>query len=92
MGEGALWHRGGGGLYPWRQLKRYAPEMPEELGYQPGFNVLPRRWVVEPGALWAGFAWFGWYRRMSKDYERLSATSEALVYLTGIRLLLRRLA
>lgn len=41
-------------VYPWwRQLKRYAPEMLEELGYQPGFNVLPRRWVVEPGALWA---------------------------------------
>lgn len=29
---------------------------------------------------------------MSKDYERLTATSEAMIYLAGIRLLLRRLA
>jgi putative transposase len=49
--------------------------------------VLPRRWVVE-----RTFAWLGRYRRLSKDYERLPATSEALVYLAGIRLLLRRLA
>lgn len=71
----------------WRQLKRYDPELLEPLGYRPGFNVLPRRWVVE-----RTFAWLGRYRRMSKDYERLPATSEALVYLAGIRLLLRRLA
>ena len=39
-------------VYPWwRQIKRYAPEMLEELGYRPGFNVLPRRWVVEPAPL-----------------------------------------
>jgi len=36
-------------------------------------------------------AWIGRHRRMSKDYERLPATSEALVYLTNIRLLLGRL-
>jgi putative transposase len=71
---------------PWRQLKRYDPELLERLGYQPGFNVLPRRWVVE-----RTFSWLGRYRRLSKDYERLPATSEALVYLAGIRLLLRRL-
>ena len=75
-------------VYPWwRQLKRYDPELLAAMGYQPGFNVLPRRWVVE-----RTFAWLGRYRRLSKDYERLPATSEALVYLAGIRLLLRRLA
>jgi putative transposase len=47
---------------------------------------LPRRWVVE-----RTLAWTSRYRRMSKDFERLPATSEALVYLTGIRLLLARL-
>jgi hypothetical protein len=36
-----------------RQLKRYDPELLEAMGYQPGFTVLPRRWVVKPGALWA---------------------------------------
>jgi putative transposase len=75
-------------VYPWwRQLKRYDPELLEAMGYQPGFNVLPRRWVVE-----RTFAWLGRYRRLSKDYERLPSTSEALIYLAGIRLLLRRLA
>lgn len=50
------------------------------------FEPLPRRWVVE-----RSFAWLGRQRRMSKDDERLPSTSEAFVYLTGIRLLLGRL-
>jgi len=53
----------------------------------PGFRVLPRRWVVE-----RTFAWHSQQRRLSKDYERLRATSEALIYLAMIRLTLRRLA
>jgi putative transposase len=53
----------------------------------PGFHVIPRRWVVE-----RTFAWFAHNRRLSKDYERLCATSEAWIYLTMIRLMLRRLA
>jgi putative transposase len=53
----------------------------------PGFRVLPRRWVVE-----RTFAWQSQNRRLSKDYERLCPTSEALIYLTMIRLMLRRLA
>jgi len=53
----------------------------------PGFRVLPRRWVVE-----RTFAWQSQQRRLSKDYERLCATSEALIYLTMIRLMVRRLA
>jgi putative transposase len=35
-------------VYPWwRQLHRYLPEVLESVAYQPGFHVLPRRWVVE---------------------------------------------
>jgi len=52
----------------------------------PGFRVLPRRWVVE-----RDFAWFGQARRLSKDYELLCATSEAMIYVCMIRLMLRRL-
>ena len=52
----------------------------------PAFTVLPRRWVVE-----RSFAWLGRYRRMSKDYEYLTTTSEALIYAAMSRLLLRRL-
>lgn len=52
----------------------------------PAFTVLPRRGVVE-----RSFAWLGRYRRMSKDYEYLTASSEALIYAAMSRLMLRRL-
>jgi transposase len=53
----------------------------------PRFTVLRRRWVVE-----RTFAWVGRYRRMSKDYEYLTESSEAMLYLVMMRLMLRRLA
>ena len=48
---------------------------------------LPRRWVVE-----RTFSWLSQNRRMSKDYERLAETSEALVFVAMTRLMARRLA
>ncbi|HYE75524.1 MAG TPA: IS5 family transposase [Blastocatellia bacterium] len=51
-----------------------------------GFEVLPRRWVVE-----RTFAWLSRSRRLSKDYEALPETSEAYVYLASILLMLKRL-
>jgi putative transposase len=53
---------------------------------QPGFQVLPRRWVVE-----RTFSWIEQNRRMSKDYERLCASGEALVYAAMSHFMLRRL-
>ena len=52
-----------------------------------GFEVLPRRWVVE-----RTFSWLSQNRRLSKDYERLCATGEAFVYAAMTRLMVRRLA
>src|SRR5215218_61163 len=52
-----------------------------------GFQVLPRRWVVE-----RTFSWIDQNRRMSKDYERLPETGEAFIYVAMSRLMLRRLA
>jgi len=52
----------------------------------PGFEVLPKRWVVE-----RTFGWLNWYRRLSKDYERLPEMSEAAIYAVMTRIMLRRL-
>lgn len=54
---------------------------------QRGFAVLPRRWVVE-----RTFSWFTLCRRLSKDDERQTLSSETLIYITMTRLMLRRLA
>jgi transposase len=63
-------------------------EIDDSLFQRPkGFRHLPRRWVVE-----RTFGWIGRYRRMSKDYEYLTSSSEAMVYLTMLRLMLKRLA
>ena len=55
--------------------------------YQNGFQVLPKRWIVE-----RTFAWLVHQRRLARDYERLSETSESFIYVAMIRLMLRRLA
>lgn len=52
-----------------------------------GFIHLARRWVVE-----RTFAWLGRSRRLSKDYERCTASSEAMIYLVSIRYMLKRFA
>ena len=62
-------------------------EIVEKLGGQVGFQVLPKRWIVE-----RTFAWLNRQRRLSKDYERLPATSEAFIYVAMIRVMLARLA
>jgi putative transposase len=51
-----------------------------------GFKVLPKRWIVE-----RTFGWFNRYRRLSKDYEYHCTTSEAMIHLAMIHLMLRRL-
>jgi putative transposase len=64
----------------WWPADQEPPPMPT------GFQVLPRRWVVE-----RTFAWLGRYRRLSKDYEVLPATEEAWIYLAMSSLMLARL-
>jgi putative transposase len=51
-----------------------------------GFVVLPKRWIVE-----RTFAWLGRYRRHSKDYERTIESSEAMIYISMIHTMSRRL-
>ena len=76
-------------LRQWMQEHRPAWDL--EIVSRPpeakGFVLLPKRWVVE-----RTFAWQGRYRRNSKDYERRTDSSESMVKLCTINLMLRRLA
>ncbi len=51
------------------------------------FEQLPKRWIVE-----RTFGWLNRFRRLSKDYEAYSEVSEAMIYGSLIRLMVRRLA
>jgi putative transposase len=80
-----------GALVTWvaslRRRCRLRLEIVKRTDDMKGFVVLPRRWVVE-----RTFGWLGRYRRLSKDYEFLTATSEAMIHVAMIRLMVRRLA
>jgi putative transposase len=71
-------------LRPWRKVRLAIVKRPEGTK---GFLLLPKRWIVE-----RTFAWLGRYRRLSKDYEYLPHTSEALIQVAMIHLMVRRLA
>ena len=59
------------------------PRDPEKRG----FRTLPKRWIVE-----RTFGWLNRYRRLSKDHEFLTRSSETMIYLAMINLMLHRLA
>jgi putative transposase len=72
------------GLRPWRKVRLEIVKRPEGTT---GFLLLPKRWIVE-----RTFAWLARYRRLSKDYEYLTQTSEAMIRVAMIHLMIRRLA
>jgi putative transposase len=77
------------GFRQWLALHRPGWEL-EVKTRQPGvrgFAVLPQRWVVE-----RTFAWHGRYRRQSRDYERRTDSSESMIRISAVHLMLRRLA
>lgn len=61
-------------------------EIVKGLTDQVGFAIQPRRWVIE-----RTFAWLGHYRRLSKDYETCTLSSEGFIYLASIFTMLKRL-
>ncbi|MBO0792706.1 MAG: IS5 family transposase, partial [Ktedonobacteraceae bacterium] len=62
-------------------------EVVERTPGKRGFSIQPRRWVVE-----RSFSWLSRNRRLSKDYERKVQTSETLIQVAMLRLLVARLA
>ncbi len=66
---------------------KWVLEIVKRSDKQKGFEVLPHRWIVE-----RTFGWLGRYRRLSKDYEVFTQTSEAMIRLAMIRLMVKRLA
>jgi putative transposase len=85
-----IWADGGyaGKLIEWtKSVGGWVLEIVKRSDSVVGFVVLPKRWIVE-----RTFAWIGRYRRMSKDYEALPATSEAMIHLVMINVMVHRLA
>jgi transposase len=68
------------------QTGRWTVEIIKRSDRAQGFEVLPRRWVVE-----RTFAWLGRCRRLAKDFEATIASAVAWVFLAHIRLLTCRI-
>lgn len=84
-----LWADGSyaGGFVEWaKETLGWSVEIVKKPKDQEGFKVLPRRWGVE-----RTFAWLGKYRQLSKDYERLPQSSEAMIYAAMIHRMVRHL-
>jgi putative transposase len=77
-----------GALLGWaREFGGWIIDIVRKKPGQKGLQVIPRRWVVE-----RTFAWITKCRRLAKEYETLSASSENWIHLAMIGLMLRRLA
>src|SRR6516225_6954196 len=84
-----IWADGGyaGKLIGWvQEMCGWVLEIIKRNDLVKGFKLLPRRWVVE-----RTFGWLGRYRRLSKDYERLPESSEVMIRLAMIHIMVRRL-
>jgi putative transposase len=85
-----IWADGGyaGQLVAWvAALTGWVLEIVKRSDDLQGFVVLPHRWIVE-----RTFAWLTKYRRLTRDYEETTRSSEAWVRLAMIHLMSRRLA
>jgi transposase len=65
---------------------RWKIEVVERPATAVGFQLLPKRWIVE-----RTFAWISCFRRMARDFERYARTVAAFIRLAMIRIMLSRL-
>jgi putative transposase len=84
-----IWADGGyaGQLIQWtKELAGWVLEIVKRSDDIKGFKVLPKRWIVE-----RTLGWLGRYCRLSKDYEAQTQSSEAMVHLSMVNLMIHRL-
>ena len=84
-----IWADGGyaGQLIDWvEQVGGWILEIVKRSEQAMGFELLKKRWIVE-----RTLGWFGWYRRLSKDYEELTINSEDMILVCMIHRMLRHL-
>jgi len=88
-----IWADGGyaGQLVSWvqqiRAYRRVRLEIVKRSDQQKGFVVLPKRWIVE-----RTFGWLGRYRRLARDYEHTTLSSQTMTYIASVRRMLKLVA
>lgn len=75
-----------GGVYTFEEFYNIRIDISMQIKEQKGFQVIPRRWVVE-----RTFAWLNFSRRLSKDYEVSSRSAECMIVISHAFSLLKRL-
>jgi transposase len=80
-------YSGGKGRKALAKFGRWSIEIVKPMADTVGFEVLPRRWVVE-----RPLAWLNRNRRPAKDFEASIASAKALVYVASVQLVMRRVA
>ncbi len=76
------------GLIEWgKMMFGYVIEAVKRSDAAKGFQLLPKRWIVE-----RTFGWLNWERRLSKDYEHNPKHAEAFIYVAMINIMAKKLA
>ena len=70
-----------------RKVGQWTIQIIKRSDHAKGFEILPRRWVVE-----RTFAWLGRCRRLAKDFKKTIASAEAWIHVANLRLLTQRIA
>lgn len=70
-----------------RRISKWTIDIIKRSDKAKGFEVLPRRWVVE-----RTFAWLNRNRRLAKDFEQTIASAAAWLFLASIQMMIRRIA